>query len=127
MKIQLTIAAALLSGLLTSGTASAYCTNNAFQMGWDAANQACTDIAQGYLPMPTDRGYRRHMGAEPEQTCTWQQVVECKNAMAQYLRRFRTCSNLIRRNIRVTNASGRTIGRAQDVWRTYVNTTCNLP
>ncbi|MDI1478327.1 hypothetical protein [Polyangium sp. y55x31] len=133
MKIQWPFAALLIAGLFTSAAADAACTRNPFQMGWDAANQACQDIAQGYTPMPW--GHRRGMHGEfiplpePERTCTWQDVVECKNAAAQYLRRFQNhgCARLIRRNAQLTSALGRPIGSAQQVWRTYVNTTCNLP
>ncbi|MDI1448685.1 hypothetical protein [Polyangium sp. 6x1] len=133
MKITWTGAALLIAGLFTSAVADAACTTNPFKMGWDAANQACEDIAQGYTPMPW--GYHRDSHGtliplpEPERTCTWQQVVECKNAAAQYLRRFQNhgCARLIRRNARLTSAIGTPTGTAQQVWRTYVNTTCNLP
>ncbi|MDC0742150.1 hypothetical protein [Polyangium mundeleinium] len=133
MNIKWTAAALLIAGLFTSAAADAACTSNPFRMGWDAAKQACEDIAQGYTPMPW--GYRRSASGdfipipEPERTCSWQDVVECKNAAAQYLRRFQNhgCARLIRRNERLTSSRGTPIGTAQGVWRTYVNTTCNMP
>ncbi|MDI1429914.1 hypothetical protein [Polyangium sorediatum] len=125
-------AALLIAGLFTSAAADAACTSNPFRMGWDAANQACEDIAQGYTPMPW--GHRRLSSGEivpipePERTCSWQAVVECKNAGAQYLRRFQNhrCAQLIRRDVRLTSSRGTPIGTAQQVWRTYLNTTCNM-
>lgn len=124
MKITMTAIAMIFGILTTAAIAEAECTRNPFQMGWDAAKFACDDISSNYVPLPySSRTIAGH--ATPERTCSVEDVVRCKNAMAQYLRRHHACSSLIRRDVRLYDAYGNSTGTAQDVWRTYVLTTCN--
>jgi len=133
MKVKMMSVAVLGAGMFASAAADAACTTDPFQMGADAAEQACEDIAQGYVPPPPPPGggviLPEHALPEPEWVCRWQDVATCKNAMAQYLRDPENydCANYIREDIPLTTASGAPAGTANEVWRTYVNTTCNLP
>ena len=122
MKTILANATLLVSGLLVSTVAHADCTSNPFQMGYDAARQACDDIAQMYVPV-----YQAPAGPTPETTCSLEDVVQCKNAMAQFLRVHPACGNLIAQNVPLTDPStGASRGNAASIWRAYVTTTCNL-
>jgi hypothetical protein len=128
MKTMMASATILITGLLASSSADADCTSNPFKMGWDAASEACTDIANGWVPGPP-MGERYAEPAEsPERTCSAQDVIRCKNAMAQYLRSHHGsgCANLIKRNVSLSGPSGGTGNRARDTWRNYVTTTCNM-
>lgn len=117
----------LFASLLVSATVSADCTHDPFRLGWDAARQACDDIASGYVP------YRSYYDASkgsylslptPERSCSPSDVIQCKNAMAQYLRgeEGSLCGSLIERNEPIESGPGKT---ARQVWRSYVLVTCN--
>src|SRR5262249_32962514 len=120
MKNVIASTAVVIASVLVSVGVRADCTRNPFALGWDAARQACDDIASGFLP----RAPRGREGASPERPCSSNDVIRCKNAMAQFLRdrQGRECARLIDRDVPVENAPGNTAGQ---VWRNYVMTTCN--
>jgi hypothetical protein len=132
MKTGIAKVAMSIASLSVSAAARADCTTNPFQMGWDAANQACEDIAQGWVPEPWEASAESRIGepgATPERTCTSTDVIQCKNAMAQYLRSSAGagCADLIRRNVTLKDpVTGSPSGTADQTWRNYVTTTCNL-
>ncbi len=127
MKNIIATAGILFGSLLVSATVRADCTSNPFRMGWDAANQACDDIASGYVPTYPELIQQESGEGKmptPERSCSTSDVIRCKNAMAQYLRsgEGRACGRLIRRDEPLENSPGDTAGQ---VWRNYVVTTCN--
>jgi len=137
MKLIIASLGALFVGLFASTTLHAdTCTNKAFNMGWDAAKQACDDIITGWIPLAIERhvsGYAAGLAMhepipEPERTCTLAQVVECKNAMAQYLRsnEGQACGNLVRENAKLSARASGSSDQAYTVWRGYVTNTCNM-
>ncbi len=110
--------ALIASSALVSGQAQAACTHNAFRLGYDAAELACMEIVNGYAPA--------FHAPERERTCSYDQVIVCKNAMAQYRREHHGCDHLIDHNTTVYDADGHPIGNARDIWFRWMSTTCNM-
>ena len=114
-----------IAGMCVALVARADCTHNAFALGRDAAKQACDDIAGRHYPGPIYEAPIYEEGATPERTCTLEQEIDCKNAMAQYTREHPKCGSLIRRNVPLYDlATGEPRGRAEQTWRTYMARTC---
>lgn len=127
MKSIIANATILGAGLLVSVVASADCTRDPFRLGWDSADLACNDIARGWIPGPSARGERGE-GPTPETVCTTNDIVRCKQAMAQYLRdpRGSGCASLIRRNVRLRSPFSETeTETASQVWARWVDLSCN--
>jgi hypothetical protein len=120
MKSHLAVVALLAGGLLVTTHSRADCTWDPAAMGRDAAVMACLDIVNGWVP-------RAFASSSLETSCSTNDVIDCKNAMALYLRREnQACRDLINRNVPLVDSRGNFMGTAFSTWASYVTRTCNL-
>ncbi len=117
-------------GLLIVSSVPAYadqeCDPQPYARGRIAAETACEQIANSFVPLPKEIAADLEEEGDPK-ICSIRDVVRCKRAMQDYLRLTadgRACGALIRENVSLFEGEEERF--AQDVWREIVNDTCNF-
>ncbi|MBU2712330.1 MULTISPECIES: hypothetical protein [Zooshikella] len=116
---KVSILTSLVLSAIVSLPASAECTRDAWKMGWTGAQFTCNELVNGWAARQPTR----------PRSCSFQDVVDCKRAMASYLEETHegyVCKGLIDQKAPIYDDNGNFIGTADRLWIQTQKHICNM-